>query len=172
MEGTVARKPAVAGQFYPGDADRLREMVRRFIADSSVRPAPEETVAIVSPHAGYVYSGATAGYAYARVKGKRPKRVLLLGSSHRYHIATAAVFPRGAFETPTGVFPIDEALAGRIASELGFEAVEPHLYEHSLEVQLPFLAEAIGPTPIVPVLFGAPAGEAHARAGEQLAGAA
>lgn len=169
MIGTVERKPAVAGQFYPGDPDRLREVVRNYIEESGVEPAPGPVRALISPHAGFMYSGATAGHAYARLAGKRPSRVLLVGCSHHYHLSRAAVFARGAFESPLGSFPIDEDHAARAADAVGESLFEPHLIEHALEVQLPFLAAAVGLVPIVPILFGASADEEHAAAGVALA---
>ena len=165
----ISRKPAVAGMFYPADPDGLRKMVREFLADADVTPAPERTAAVMVPHAGYIYSGPTAAHAYARVKGKTPKRAILLGCSHRHRIATASIFTAGSFLTPVGEFPVDDAFADRLAREFVSEAIEPHLLEHTLEVQLPFLAEAVGVVPIVPVLFGGHGGDWHVRAGEALA---
>ena len=169
MNSTLQRKPAVAGQFYPCEPDHLRDAVQQYMERSQVEPAPGRVAALISPHAGYVYSGPTAGFAFARVRGKKPRRVILLGCSHSYHIPTASVYARGAFETPLAVFPVDEPFAENVADEFGLTSTEPHLVEHSLEVQLPFLAVAVGEVPIVPVLFGAPASEWHARVGERLA---
>jgi hypothetical protein len=164
-----ARKPAVAGMFYPSDAHELRKMVRFFLDEADIEPAPERVAAIMVPHAGYVFSGATAAHAYKRIQGKKPKRVVLLGCSHRYRITTASVFTAGSFITPLGNFPVDDVFADRLAHEFSSEPVEPHLLEHALEVQLPFLAESIGLVPIVPVLFGGHGGDWHVRAGESLA---
>lgn len=169
MPATTIRRPAVAGQFYPDDPYTLEKTVDAFLDTATVQPAPGRVVTIVSPHAGYIYSGPTAGHAFARVRGKHPKRVVLLGCSHRYAIDTASVFTVGEFDTPLGPFPIDEAFAKELAAALESVSVGPHLMEHSLEVQLPFLARAIGFVPIVPVLFGSPAGPWHARIGEVLA---
>jgi len=166
----AARKPAVAGRFYPARPKPLREMVAAFMNDSGVDPAPEKVAAIVAPHAGYEYSGPTAGYVYAQVRGKQPRRVIVVGCSHRYAIHTASVYSEGAFETPLGAFPIDEPFAADLARKLDSESADPHLHEHSLEVQLPFLAVAIGEIlPIVPILFGAPAHAWHADVGAKLA---
>ncbi|MCP4645936.1 MAG: AmmeMemoRadiSam system protein B [bacterium] len=164
-----ARKPAVAGQFYPREAGRLRETAEQYLEASNVAPAPDRVVAVVAPHAGYVYSGPTAGYAYARIKGKSCNRVILLGCSHRYFIETASVFCQGAFDTPLGTFPIDEAFATELAGKLDSKTSEPHMLEHSLEVQLPFISVAIGTVPIVPVLFGGQPGDWHVGVGEALA---
>lgn len=163
------RKPAVAGQFYPLDTQTLQRMVEQYLGQSELKPEPDRVAAVVVPHAGYVYSGPTAGFAYTRVRGKRPERVILLGTSHRYSIPGAAVYASGAFQTPLGTFPVDEAFANALAQKIGNVSVEPHLAEHSLEVQLPFLWLSVGEVPIVPVLFGERAGERHVDAGQRLA---
>ena len=168
MNSMLHRKPAVAGQFYPDEPQLLKETVLEYLDRAQVEAAPERIEAIVSPHAGYVYSGPTAGFAFARVRGKKPRRVILLGCSHRYHIPTAAVYAHGSFDTPLGEFPVDEAFAEEVADEVGITTVEPHLFEHALEVQLPFLAMAVGEVPIVPILFSSSAGEWHAHVGQWL----
>jgi len=124
---------------------------------------------VVAPHAGYVYSGQTAGFAYTRLRGKKPARVILLGTSHRYSIPGVSVYASGAFQTPLGTFPVDEPFAKALAQKTGSVSVEPHLAEHALEVQLPFLWLTVGEVPIVPVLFGEPANERHIDAGLKLA---
>jgi AmmeMemoRadiSam system protein B len=164
------RKPAVAGQFYPSDAQTLERAVEQYLGLSEAKPEPDRVVALVAPHAGYVYSGPAAGFAYSSVREKKCKRVILLGTSHRYTIPDASVYTSGEFQTPLGVFPIDEPFANALAQEIGNASVEPHLTEHSLEVQLPFLRRAIGEVPIVPVLFGERANERHIDAGRILAG--
>jgi MEMO1 family protein len=163
------RKPAVAGQFYPADPARLRSAVEEYMDSSGVAPAPGRVVALVAPHAGYISSGPTAGHAYARVKGKTPSRVILMGSSHRYRIDGACVFGAGTFETPLGAFPVDEAFAEKIIGDGVSLSNEPHWNEHSLEVHLPFMHVAMGETPIVPVLFGGPPSAWHDDFGAKLA---
>ena len=171
MHDERARRPAVAGQFYPSDPEELRETVERHLESAGVTPAPEQVAAVIAPHAGYIFSGPTAGFAFARVRGKRPKRVVLLGCSHRHVIDTASVYPDGVFETPLGDFPIDRAFAQEFVATAGAHAsTEPHLHEHALEVELPFISVAIGQVPIVPILFGGRPGAWHAKAGEALAG--
>ncbi|GMW02875.1 MAG: hypothetical protein AMXMBFR84_40110 [Candidatus Hydrogenedentota bacterium] len=163
------RHAAVAGQFYPDDPAKLHKLVESYMADAHIAAAPEQVDALVAPHAGYIYSGPTAGYAYARVRGKRPVRVILLGCSHRHAFDTSSVFTEGIFETPIGGFPVDEDFAVTVAEALDSVGPEPHLREHGLEVHLPFIAEAIGFVPIVPVLFGSPVSSWHAEAGRRLA---
>lgn len=163
------RKPAVAGSFYSSSPSELRETVENYISLPRVEPTPEWVVGIVAPHARYDYSGATAGFAYAHVRGKQPKRVVLLGCSHSAGFRGTSVFDAGGFEIPLGTFPIDEPFARALAQETGSESPAPHMDEHSLEVQLPFLWVAVGETPIVPVLFSGPAREWHVEIGKRLA---
>jgi len=165
----MTRQAVVAGQFYPEDPRVLRADVEGYIEASKVEAAPEEVCAVIAPHAGYIYSGPTAGFAYARVKGKQPKRVILLGRSHRHFFEGASVYDRGAFETPLGTLAIDEAFATALATEVQSESAQAHLQEHSIEVQIPFVQVALGAIPIVPILFGAEPGPGHLRFGETLA---
>lgn len=163
------RHAAVAGQFYPGDAAALRREVEAYLEQSGVEPAPDRVVALVAPHAGYIYSGPTAGHAFARARGKKPHRVVLLGRSHRHYFDGVSVYAEGSFETPLGVMPIDEPWARRFVEDIGNQPTEPHRYEHCLEVMLPFIQVAIGETPIVPILVGGDPGPEHLRLAERLA---
>lgn len=163
------RSAAVAGQFYPSNPETLRADVERYLDDAKTDAVPEKVPVIVAPHAGYVYSGPTAGYAFARVRGKKPKRAILLGRSHRYYFTGASVYTSGAFETPLGLVPIDEAFAEALARETESDSTAPHEQEHALEVELPFLQVALGDIPIVPVLFGSEATGWHLELGRTLA---
>ncbi len=159
----------VAGMFYPADAGTLNREVAQYLDAARVPPGPERVRAIIVPHAGYMYSGATAGYGFARIRGKRPKRVVLLGRSHRCQFEGAAIFAHGSFETPVAGFAVDEPLAAQLAVSSEVRTEEAHYAEHSLEVQLPFLHAVIGDTPIVPVLFGSEAADWHIAFGRRLA---
>lgn len=149
------RHPAVAGQFYPKNGETLGTTVRQYIAAAKIKPAPERVESLIVPHAGYMFSGQTAGYAYARVLGKKVKRVILLGVSHFESFDTCAIYCKGVFQTPIGDFTVDESFACDLAKALGTVSTACHNSEHALEVQLPFLAESLGFVPIVPILFGA-----------------
>jgi MEMO1 family protein len=166
------RRAHFAGMFYPANPVELRDRVEHFIETSGVTPSPETVVEVVCPHAGYEYSGPTAGHSFARVQGKKPKRVILLGGSHHYRIPGASLYTRGAFESPLGTFPIDEDFAASLAEAVRSVSSEPHFEEHSLEVMLPFLAVSVGIVPIVPVLFGGLDPEWHGQVGSMLAGRA
>jgi MEMO1 family protein len=151
-----ARTPAVAGLFYPDDADTLREMVLGFLA--SVRPADEPPPkAIIVPHAGYIYSGPVAASVYARLSGGRDKihRVVLLGPSHRVGFRGLAVSDATTFRTPLGDIRIDRQALDtvlKLPQVVRLEAA--HATEHSLEVQLPFLQLLLDDFTLVPLVVG------------------
>ncbi|MBF0124896.1 MAG: AmmeMemoRadiSam system protein B [Magnetococcales bacterium] len=159
------RPPAVAGTFYPQQTDALRQMVRSLLQQVAVeRPLPR---AIVAPHAGYVYSGYTAAHAYrtlpndwAAVSNQTasPRRVFLIGPSHRVYLEGVSVGNYHRFLTPLGTIDVDWELINRmVANEPDVtNHPAPHQLEHSLEVHLPFLQETIGSGGyrLVPMVFG------------------
>ncbi len=149
------RRPAVAGTFYPSAPDRLRTMIQGFLAAAQGRGGPPK--AIIAPHAGYVYSGPIAGFAYARLAQARPRveRVVLLGPSHHALFRGLAVSGAEGFATPLGVVPLEPGGAEALL-DLPFVHVDDaaHGPEHSLEVHLPFLQEVLGPFGLVPLLVG------------------
>ena len=165
----TVRRAVVAGQFYPQQPEILEQDVRKYIDASGVVASPAQVAALVVPHAGYVYSGPTAGFAYARVRGAKPRRVILLGRSHRYAFQGASIWETGGYESPLGILPVDANMAAMLAQEFGGAPVEAHEVEHTLEVQAPFVQVAIGTVPIVPVLFGNEPSEWHVEFGEHLA---
>jgi AmmeMemoRadiSam system protein B len=132
----MRRKAAVAGYFYPGSAGELRRMLSRMILPKEKK---EKAIAVVAPHAGYVYSGPVAGAVYSSVE--IPDTVVLLAPSHRPIRSTIALMKEGDWETPLGTLPVAADLAVRIMglSKLVRDDPSAHLEEHSLEVQLPFL---------------------------------
>lgn len=164
------RRAAVAGQFYPDHPDVLAREVSNYF-DTAAPPTGtlNDSGVGVAPHAGYVYSGATAGHTYAALRHHHPQRVVLLGCSHRYRFPGAAFGDFDAFETPLGTVPVDGEFRRLLADQIEDAGNAPHLQEHSLEVQLPFVQTVFKGTPIVPVLFGAHADESHRRFGEMLA---
>lgn len=163
------REAVVSGAFYPDDAEELRILVEDYLDTAEVSPAPDRVAAIVAPHAGYVYSGVTAGHAFARVRGMRPKRVVVMGRSHRHGFPGVAIPEETAFRTPLGKLPVDVDLAEAIAGEHGRDAAGAHREEHSIEVMLPFIQVAIGKAPIVPLLFGADATQWNIALGRRMA---
>ncbi|MHB1192013.1 MAG: AmmeMemoRadiSam system protein B [Longimicrobiales bacterium] len=159
------RPPAVAGRFYPDDPRELEAKVRGFLAagargDGSSpdpRGAAAPPVALVAPHAGYVYSGPVAGSAYRLVVPRRGnvRRVVILGPSHFAAFRGLALPECAAFDTPLGEHLLDpDGVAALEAHPLVQRSGRAHTQEHSLEVQLPFLRVALGPVPILPLVTG------------------
>jgi len=152
------RQPAVAGAFYPGTADALLGAVRGYLRAVEAQPATAPPKAIVAPHAGYIYSGSTAGLAYALLRPFADiiRRVVLLGPCHRIAVRGLALSGADAFATPLGPIALDKQAAALIEDlpQVGtFEAT--HSEEHSLEVQLPFLQEVLSDFSLVPLVVGA-----------------
>ena len=153
----MLREPAVAGSFYPEDARVLRAVVEDFLADAAETPSDDTVKALIAPHAGYIYSGQTAGCAYAALaaRAKRIRRVVLLGPAHYVAFAGIAAPTATAFETPLGSLAVDRQALHAVAELPQFMlADEPHRPEHSLEVQLPFLQTVLNAAGIVPLLVG------------------
>ncbi len=150
------RPAAVAGSWYPGSAVRLRGEIQRYL-DGAVEPVPAgDLVALIAPHAGLMYSGPVAAYAYRLLQDRSFDVVALVGPSHFVGFEGAAIWSSGAFETPLGPMPVDSAAAARLmaSSPEVREYPAAHAREHSLEMQLPFLKMLLPGTPIVPVVMG------------------
>ncbi len=169
MASDLKRRPAFAGTFYPDRPGELKRMLHRYLGESGVHPAQSGVRVLVVPHAGYIYSGPTAAYAFQRVAECDIDRVILLGCSHHYSFDGASIFMHGGFQTPLGDFPIDEDFAARLADRVETSDAKPHSQEHALEVELPFLAMTVGIVPIVPVLFGSRFGPSSIRFAKVLA---
>lgn len=167
------RPPAMAGRFYPADPSALRRVVEDCIASAAAAPAPAgtEVTAAIAPHAGYPYSGPTAGHVFARLGGSRFDRVILLGRSHHHAFEGAAILCEGALATPLGLVPVDEDFARALAERFGGGPEHAHDPEHALEVLLPFVQVCFGAIAAVPVLFGTDPAPWHAEFGRWLAGA-
>lgn len=144
----MIRKPAVAGQFYPDKADDLRSGLQQLIPDTTVK---RNVIGVISPHAGYLYSGSTAGRLLAGIS--IPRTVIIIGPNHRGTGALAALAPEDGWQTPLGVVPIEKRLNTLIQRLI--PAVQPdaaaHALEHSLEVQVPFLQYLRPDVSIVPL---------------------
>ena len=158
LRAQEVRKPVVAGAFYDGDKALLAARIDAYLSAVKDLPAISGDVrALVCPHAGYVYSGQTAAYAYRLVQGKPYETVVIVGTSHYYGFDGCSIYLKGGFETPLGVVPVDEELAARIAKASGFSYVaEAHAKEHSVEVQVPFIQRALPGAKIVPIVVGYP----------------
>ncbi|RPJ85390.1 MAG: AmmeMemoRadiSam system protein B, partial [Acidobacteria bacterium] len=135
------RRPAVAGSWYPGTAEALSAEVDTYLARAG-KPLPRGSViGLVAPHAGLMYSGPVAAWAYRSVQSDPLDVVVLVGPSHRLAFDGVAMFPRGGWDTPLGPATIAEEIASAIGSGTAVvhESESAHAREHSLEMQLPFL---------------------------------
>lgn len=156
---TAIRQPAVAGRFYPGNAQRLRAEVETLITRraTAAQQAEEPEIAAIGcvvPHAGYMYSGGVAGSVYRRLK--LPQRSVIMCPNHTGNGEPLAIMSEGAWHTPLGDLAIDAELAGALkaATPLLMEDSEAHRYEHALEVQLPFLQVLKPGLHFVPIAVG------------------
>ena len=150
------RPPAVSGRFYHADPRKLEASVQSYLKNAERRVKDEHVLALMVPHAGHIFSGQTAAWAFKQVESKRYSTVVLIGCPHTMHLSGASVYPKGAYRTPIGDVPIDEALAAEIArldTQIRFTP-SAHEREHSLEVELPFLQVVLKGSKIVPILIG------------------
>jgi hypothetical protein len=144
------RLPAVAGRFYPGDGPGLA----RQVADLMPAGSPERLIAVMAPHAGYVYSGGVAGAVFAATDV--PRRVVVMAPNHTGFGARGAVWAKGTFSMPGFTVPVDEELCARWMAEC--DLLEPdhraHAREHALEVELPFLHARRKDLLVTPAILG------------------
>jgi hypothetical protein len=147
----MVRPPAVAGQFYSASPDVLDAEIARYSDPTTI---PQPCLAVVSPHAGLMYSGHVAGATYSRVSF--PPSVILIGPNHFGVGVDISVYPEGAWQIPGGAVSIDRELAAEILTRFPRAKSDTgaHRTEHSLEVQLPFLRRARPDVRIVPILLG------------------
>lgn len=138
------RQPAVAGQFYPASAGELSQTLREFFANVPKNSDERILKAVIVPHAGYIYSGQVAAFAYARVRNF--KKVILLGPSHYVYLDGIAADTHAVWQTPLGQVKV---------LENDFEkSAEAHEQEHCLEVQVPFLQTVLSDFSILPLVAG------------------
>jgi AmmeMemoRadiSam system protein B/AmmeMemoRadiSam system protein A len=156
---TQDRQPAVAGQFYPGDAVELRSTLEDLFAHAIPSKGLEGVVAIIAPHAGYVFSGGVAASSHNQVDSKqRYENIFVLGPSHYVGFEGASIYVDGNFITPLGPVQVNAKLGKQIIEKnrVFVARTDAHLREHSVEVQLPFLQYRFGKEcRIVPIVLGA-----------------
>ena len=161
---TDTRPPAVAGTFYPAEAQALRHALREAFLSPfgpgflpTVSRQPARVFGAVVPHAGYLYSAPAAAWSFAEIAAQGvPEAMILLGINHRGYGAPLALAPQQGWRTPLGVVPCSRELSEALRDAcpaLVYDATS-HQYEHSLEVQLPFIQFLFGEMSIVPVAIG------------------
>jgi len=172
------RRPAVAGAFYPGDPLKLTQTIADLFSKADKKTLPGRPIAIVSPHAGYMYSGRTAAMAYKQLEGHNFDTVVVISPSHTVFFSGASVYDGDAYETPLGPIEIDRKMSEKISS------IHPSVYrsnkghtggsirgEHALEVQLPLLQQVLGKFRLVAIVMGDQEDNTSMALGEVLASA-
>jgi AmmeMemoRadiSam system protein B/AmmeMemoRadiSam system protein A len=170
------RPAGVAGAFYPAGPDELSKMVDGFLATAQVPSIDEPLIALIAPHAGYPFSGAVAGHSYALLKNRKFHRVVIIAPSHYEAFSFSAVYDGDAYVTPLGRIPVDKAFAAALAKQSASIRLSGRghdrsgeQYEHSLEVQLPFLQRTLAQFQLVPIIMGDQSYEASRALGVALA---
>jgi len=150
------RQSVIAGDWYPGQPDALRRTLEGYLADAEKVELEGELKSLISPHAGYAYSGPTAAHAYKQLEdGPTFDTVAILSPVHQAYLGRFAVTKAGYYETPLGLVEVDAELVEALGKEVtlnrvGFDG------EHSLEIQLPFLQQVLGTFTLLPVMLGEP----------------
>jgi AmmeMemoRadiSam system protein B len=156
---TDIRPSPLAGRWYPAQSDKLAESVDRYIQSAEIPDIQGEVIALISPHAGHIYSGPVAGYGFKTIKDINPDLILILSPYHAYHSGAVLTTGHQAFQTPLGVVPIDQEVLDHIDKKLSDKA-SINLSrvrddeEHSVEILLPFFQRAFSsPFKMAPIMF-------------------
>ncbi|MHC4183622.1 MAG: AmmeMemoRadiSam system protein B [Planctomycetota bacterium] len=149
------REPAVAGRFYAGTEAKLRKQVSNLLNDVFTENLPGKPVALISPHAGYQYSGLVAAYGYNAIKDYDYKRVIIIAPSHYSRYTGASIPDVDYYKTPLGLIKLDMGACNNLINNPPLIGTfkQAHAREHSLETQLPFLQTALKDFELVPILI-------------------
>ena len=150
------RHQQVAGYFYPAEKEKLQKDISLLLQIAKPEKSFNKIFGIVAPHAGYIYSGKTAAYAYNLVKGKSYKTVIVISPSHAEYFLGISIYDGEAYETPLGLVELDQKMIDKLVenSQTIFRGVQGHRKEHALEVQIPFLQSVLKDFKIVPIVMG------------------
>ena len=148
------RRSTIAGSWYPGTERSLTRTVDDYFSHVTSTAVAGKLVGLISPHAGFAYSGQTAAYAYQQLQSRMVDTVVIVAPSHRAWMGEYAVNAEDAYETPLGLIPLDEEFIASLDERLTLRRVRGDA-EHSLEIQLPFLQRQLGDFSLVPVLMSA-----------------
>ena len=152
------KEPNVSGQFYSADPRKLAQDIAAFFSSASVNPFDKKVEVLISPHAGYAYSGGVAAYSFKAVSKAHYNTIVVLGPSHFFDFVGISVWNKGGFTTPLGVVAVDEDFSNQLMALNENFRFKPEVFEreHSLEVELPFLQQTFQNFKIVPILMGRP----------------
>jgi len=152
------KKTDLAGSWYPASAKSLSSLLDGYINKAELESVPSNIVAIIVPHAGYIYSGPVAAHAYKAVSGLDIDTVIIVGFSHRKYYDAISVYDRGVFETPLGFLKVDEGLAKKLILSDDKFYFNPDVFkgENSIEAELPFIRHIFKDRDIeiVPIAMG------------------
>ncbi|MGC8787117.1 MAG: AmmeMemoRadiSam system protein B [Anaerolineae bacterium] len=162
------RHSVIAGSWYPGNAKQLRAMIDEFLSNVPAQRLEGDLVGLIAPHAGYIYSGQVAAYAYALLRGKPFSKVVIVSPVHRIYPGRFAVTDKAFYETPLGLVPVDTELLQTIEQHITLNRVSQDM-EHSLEIQLPFLQHVLGNFALTPIMMGEQDWESAMELGQALA---
>ncbi|MFC2046795.1 AmmeMemoRadiSam system protein B, partial [Chloroflexota bacterium] len=162
----MIRHPVAAGQFYPESPSQLESMIEGLVDENNEK---EEVIGLVSPHAGYIYSGSVAGAVISKANLK--DTVIIVGPNHTGMGKFFSIMTDGAWETPLGQMEIDSTLGKQIlaASDYLQEDHVAHQHEHSIEVQLPFLQYFKSDIKLVPIILSHASGDIYRKIGRGIA---
>ena len=153
---TTVRQPAVAGMFYTANPKALGREINQMLEEAIAPQISGSLVALIVPHAGYTYSGATAAHAYKLLQNNPVQTVIVISPSHREYFKGISVFNGDAYRTPLGNITLDSTLINDLMKDENIIELSDrgHLAEHAIEVQLPFLQKVLGDFKLVPVIMG------------------
>ena len=165
------REPAVAGTFYPAHPETLSQQVREFLSRAEPKKIEGEIKALVSPHAGYIYSGGVAAYGYRLLQGSHYDLVAVISPSHRVYFPGLSIWDGEAYRTPLGRIEVAQEEVRDLISSYPFISYHPqaHSQEHALEVQLPFLQVVLEGFKLIPIIMGDQGYDSCQRASQALA---
>jgi MEMO1 family protein len=150
------REPAVAGMFYSSSESKLKSDLKLLLDLYKPEEPIKDIVGIVSPHAGYIYSGKTAAYAFNAVAQKEIDTVVVISPSHREYSPGISIYQGDAYKTPLGIVPVNKDVRDKLTmnSKIIFSGMNGHRSEHAIEVQIPFMQMLFNDFSIVPIVLG------------------
>jgi len=164
----LIRRSVIAGSWYPGTKPGLERAVSDLFAHVAEPKLPGTLLGLISPHAGYTYSGQTAAHAYRQLAGEEFGTVVVLAPSHRAWVGDLAAGSEDAYETPLGLVSLDHGFITALGERIPVRHLSGDA-EHAVEIQLPFLQHQLGRFNLVPILMSAESPDAAARLGSALA---
>lgn len=150
------KQPDLAGSWYPSDPAELTSMLSNFLNNATPKEVKGDIIALISPHAGYVYSGGVAAYGFKLLQDRPIETVIVIGFSHKKFFDGISVYKEGFFRTPLGDIEIDSELTSKLLLKNPKIVYKPDIFsdENSLEMQLPFLQKVLAKFKLVPIIIG------------------